>query len=316
MIASVEPTCPVICIAGPTGAGKSRIALMLAERLGGVIVNADSRQVYRDFPLITAQPSAAEHALARHTLYGFLDTRESISAGRWAEMAGQTVRAVLAEGRLPILVGGTGLYLRALLDGMADIPPVPRHTHEALIQMCRSQGLASLYERLHHVDPVCAARIHPHDRQRILRALEVFEATGKALSWWQANRQQPGAPWPVLRLGIGMDLAALTPLLARRIETMLEAGAIEEAERARTRCDDPRTPGWSGIGCVELYAYLTGTLDAVQLRRVWLANTRAYAKRQLTWFRADKRLEWFAPDALPAVLSRVRAWLDAPDGTR
>jgi len=284
-----------ICLAGPTGTGKSAAALHLAEIFGGVVVNADSRQVYRDFPLITAQPGREELARCRHVLYGFLETGERISAGRWAALAGEAARAALDAGSLPILTGGTGLYLRALLDGMADIPPVPASIHNALLRACQEHGPASMHDRLRDVDPICAARVHPNDRQRILRALEVYESTGKALSWWQTRRAGSGAPWRVLRLGLGLPLSELTPILARRIEHMLEGGAVAEAEAALGRCPDSSAPGWSGIGCAELCAYLRGELDSDALRRQWLARTRAYAKRQLTWFRSDARLRWFRP---------------------
>ena len=300
---------PVLCVAGPTGAGKSRIALLLAERFNGVILNADSRQVYKDFPIITAQPSTGEQGRVPHELYGFLDTRESVSAGRWAELAVRTAQQVMERGCIPIFVGGTGLYLRALLDGMAEIPPVPDHVREKVLRCRRSQGLPALYAQAQRLDPICAERIHPNDSQRILRILEVHEATGKPLSWWQTHRHQPGVPWPVLRIGIGMDLADLTPLLAARIELMLDAGAIDEAKAARGRCDDPAAPGWSGIGCAELHGFLAGRLDATALRQIWLTNTRAYAKRQLTWFRADTRIEWFRPEEDAAVLARAAAFL-------
>ena len=299
MTPGAEPA--VVCLTGPTGAGKSDAALHLARVYGGSIINADSRQVYRDFPLVTAQPSIMEQASCPHALYGFLDTTERMSAGRWAVLAEQQVRAALAAGRLPVLVGGTGLYLRALLDGMADIPPIPEEIRTRLAGDCARLGLAVSYARLRDVDPVCAARLHGNDRQRILRGLEVYEATGKPLSWWQAERTGSGMPWRVLRLGLRLPLAALTPLLQRRIEAMLTAGAEDEARAALERCPDLNAPGWSGIGCAELAAYVRGELGQAEagkneLRRLWLANTRAYAKRQLTWFGADTRIRWFSPE--------------------
>jgi tRNA dimethylallyltransferase len=302
----------VICLSGPTGTGKSDAALHLAETFDGVVVNADSRQVYRDFPLITAQPGQAASARRPHALYGFLDAHERMSAGRWAALAGETVRAALAAGRPPILTGGTGLYLRALLDGLADIPPVPEAIHEAILRACKEDGPAILHEQLRRVDPVSAARLHPHDRQRIVRALEVHEATGRPLSWWQAERTPPGPPWRVLRLGLDLPLPELAPLLARRIDRMLEAGAVAEAEAALSRCPDGAAPGWSGIGCAELFAYLRGELDMDALRRLWLANTRAYAKRQMTWFRADARLTRFKPGEHAALEKAVAEFFAPP----
>lgn len=299
---------PVVCLVGPTGTGKSAIAIRLAACFDGVVINADSRQVYRDFPIITAQPTAEEQSRIPHRLYGFLDTRERISAGLWAGMAKEIISRTLEEGKLPILTGGTGLYLRALLDGMADIPPVPIQIDRQLENECRTQGLAALHELLAGLDPVCAARIHPHDRQRTLRALAVYRATGRPLSWWQQHTPQPPA-WNVLRLALGLPLAELTPLLARRIRSMIRQGAKDEATRALELCPDGSAPGWSGIGCAELYDWLRGTLDDAALVATWTAHTRAYAKRQLTWFRADHRLQWFSPDSGEKVRQRVEEFL-------
>ena len=220
---------PVICLAGPTGCGKTAAALALAEALDGEVINADSRQVYSDFPLITAQPSPAERACCPHHLYGFLPTERKISAGRWAGQAVAAARAVLARGHVPLLVGGTGLYFQALLHGIAEIPAV---------------------------DPAVTA--------------------------------------------------ALTARLARRIDLMLEQGALDEARAARQRCDDAAAPGWSGIGCAEVLAHLRWDLSLAECRRLWLHNTRAYAKRQRTWFRARSGARFFAPQDLDGLLAAAR----------
>lgn len=298
----------VICLVGPTGAGKTAIALRLANALGGEVVNADSRQVYRDFPVITAQPSPEERAVCPHHLYGFLNSEEKISAGQWATRAVAAAAAVSARGAAPILVGGTGLYFKALLEGIADIPPVDPTVTRALTEECAARGPEVLHQRLREVDPVYAARIHPHDRQRIIRALEVARGTGRSFSWWHEH----AAVTPLcagLRLGVQMDLATLTPRLERRIDAMLEAGALEEAQEARKRCDDPAKPGWSGIGCAELYRHLAGELTLEDARGLWARNTRAYAKRQLTWFRADPHLHWYAPDDAEALIRRAEQYV-------
>lgn len=282
---------PVICLVGPTGAGKTAASLHLAERFSGSVVNLDSRQVYRDFPIITAQPSKEEQARCPHMGYGFLPTEAKISAGRFMDMANDAVAETRAAGRVPMLVGGTGLYLRALLDGLASIPQIDPAIMIRIEKECDAVGPEQLHARLVAIDPEYAARIHPNDRQRICRALEVFEGTGNIFSWWHSQPMTP-SPYVGLRLGIRTTLDELTPLLGKRIDIMLKMGALDEARSARTYCDDPQAPGWSGIGCAEVYRHLTGELSLEECKALWLKNTRAYAKRQLTWFRRDEAIHW------------------------
>ena len=302
------PPIRVICLVGPTGAGKTAAALHLARTFGGGVVNADSRQVYRDFPIITAQPSPEERAVCPHLLYGFLACTEKISAGVWTDRATAAIDALHGDRLLPLLVGGTGLYLKTLLDGIADIPRVDPAIGVRLERECDALGAPALHARLATIDPDYAARIHPNDRQRAVRALEVHEGTGHTLSWWHA-RPVPPPRYAAMRIGMDMSLDELTPRLDRRIDMMLEAGALDEARAARTVCDDPAAPGWSGIGCAELYRHLTGELPWAEARLLWLRNPRAYAKRQLTWFRADKRIHWIRPDDLDAMAALAGAFL-------
>ena len=292
------------CIMGPTGAGKTAAALSLADALPVSVINADSRQTYRDFPVITAQPSPEERAVCAHLLYGFLPTEQKLGAGEYARMAARTVEEVVASGRAPVLVGGTGLYFRALLDGIASIPPVPDAIARKWRERLESEGAPALHALLAERDPDYAAKIHPNDRQRIGRALEVLDATGRPFSWWH-GRALPQRPYRACKAGIALSLAELEPLLARRIDIMLERGALEEARAAMAVCDDPAAPGWSGIGCAEVYRHLAGELDREECKALWLKNTRAYAKRQLTWFRADPDIRWFAPHEAAAVREYV-----------
>ena len=284
---------PVICLVGATGTGKSAAGVALAAVCNGVVVNYDSRQVYRDFPIITAQPAREERARCGHRLYGMLSCMEKLSAGQYAVMAAQEIEEVASGGHIPILVGGTGLYLEALLGGIAAIPPVPERIALHWQERCTNEGPHKLHELLRECDPALAARLHPHDSQRIIRGLEVYEATGKALSWWQMQPVPPSRYAP-LQLGFAVELAALTPYLGERIERMLAAGAIAEAEAALRICGDSAAPGWSGIGCAELYRYVLGEISLGECKALWLKNTRAYAKRQNTWFRRDTTIRWFA----------------------
>ena len=309
---------PVICLAGPTGAGKTALALYLAGELGGEIINADSRQVYADFPLITAQPSPEERARAPHHLYGFLPTEQKISAGRWADMAAAKARQVLSRGRVPLLVGGTGLYFQALLRGIAAIPAIPPEVTRGLCARLESSGPEALHAELARADPAYAARIHPRDRQRILRALEVLQGTGRPFSWWHDNAMSaPLAAGPLFVLDATLDW--LAPRLSRRLDAMLEAGAVAEARAALARTPAAagvRLPGWSGIGCAELLDHLTGRTSLAQCRARWLANTRAYAKRQLTWFRARPEAAFLPCEGAEAeLLSGARRFLAGKKGS-
>ncbi len=296
-----------VCLVGPTGVGKSALALRVAQTVATGIVNADSRQVYKAFPLITAQPSDEDRALCPHALYGFLATEERLSAGAWARMALDSISRFMEQGRLPLLVGGTGLYLRALTDGIVDIPRVPDHVSRQLAADYERDGSVKLHERLSAIDSEYAARIHPHDRQRVLRALEVFETTGKNFSWW--HKQTPAPPdADILYLGVRLPLASLTPFLAHRVDKMLAAGAAEEARAEFVRCPGD-APGWSGIGCKELRGWLRGNTTFAEARELWIRNTRAYAKRQLTWFNADSRILWFEPCSSGDIPDVISHWL-------
>lgn len=291
----------VICLVGPTGSGKTAAALHIARALEQAgfpasVINADSRQIYREFPVITAQPSRQEQAQCPHLLYGWLPTDRKSSAGQWADRVRAVMAELSAQARTPLLVGGTGLYLKALLDGMADIPAPDAAVRSRVQEQCRAEGPEALHARLRDVDPAYAARIHPHDRQRIARALEVWESTGRTLSWWHEHAAPSTPETEVLRLGMGLPLPELTPFLNRRITAMLDAGALDEARAALDAYPDLSLPGWTGIGCRELGAYLAGQCPFEEAVELWRKNTRAYAKRQWTWFRADKRIQWFRPD--------------------
>ena len=298
----------VVCIAGPTGTGKSKVALRLASALKGEVINADSRQVYADFPLITAQPGTEEQHFCPHHLYGFLSTTEQINAGQWARLAAAKIAACAARDTLPLLVGGTGLYLRAIMRGMADIPPVEPAVEQRLEEAYARQGPQVLHARLAEVDPPYAVRTHARNRQRVLRALGVWECTGRTFSWWHEH----GAGRPLCRallLVLRVELGELVPRLERRISAMLEAGALDEARRALEKCADPQAPGWSGIGCAELYRHLCGALSLERARALWLGNTRAYAKRQLTWFRGQQDAVWVEASDCAGMVMKARAFL-------
>lgn len=296
---------PVICLAGPTGCGKTDMAIGIARELGCEIINADSRQVYTDFPIITAQPTEREKAGIPHHLYGFLAAGQKISAGEWARMAIREIRSVVERGKIPLLVGGTGLYFQALLRGIAAIPAIDPAISARIEERIAGEGTEILHAELARIDPVYASKVHPRDRQRIARALEVAMGTGKPFSWWHEHSMpQPACQGPLAVVDIPLE--RLEPGLERRIRNMLAAGALEEARQALAACPDKKAPGWSGIGCGELLCLLEGAIGEEECIKLWLANTRAYAKRQRTWFRQRREAVFFAPGDMAGIIALCR----------
>jgi tRNA dimethylallyltransferase len=279
----------VALIAGPTASGKSALALSLAERSGGVIVNADSAQVYRDLPILSAAPSAEERARAEHRLYGVRDGAQPCSAAEWAEMAKAEIADIHGSGRIPVLVGGTGLYLRTLLEGIAPVPPIERNLRERV----RAQTVEQNRTELERLDPEAAARLNPADRTRTSRALEVVLSTGRTLAEWQERREG----------GIGKQVT-LKPLIllpprewlyARcdtRFDRMIAAGAVEEAKALLARKLDASLPLMRAIGVQEIAAFAAGEIDREEMIRRGQQATRNYAKRQYTWFAHQPPPDW------------------------
>ena len=295
----MESKPPLALIAGPTASGKSGLALALAEATGGVIVNADSAQVYRDLPVLSAAPTAEERRRAEHRLYGFLDGSEACSAADWAARARAEIADIHAKARLPVLVGGTGLYIRALLDGIAPVPAIDAAVREQV----REASVEANRAKLAQLDPEAAARLKPGDKARIARALEVVLSTGKPLGHWQQQREG----------GIGAEvqlrpLVLLPPrdwLYARcdeRFARMVDEGAINEVKALLARKLNPNLPVMRGIGVREIGAYLSGEIPLEQAVAAGQQATRRYAKRQYTWFAHQPPEEW----------PRLREPLDGP----
>jgi tRNA dimethylallyltransferase len=299
----------IVCVMGPTGSGKNDLALKLKQEFSIEIINFDSRQVYADLPIVTAQPSEWEKQSCPHHLYGFLGLREKISAGRFVDMARQAITEVSNRGRIPFLVGGTGLYLRSLIHGLAHIPDVPEKIQTELENESSQSGVDSIYQRLVYVDPVYAGTITPRDRQKIIRALGVSIATGKIFSDWHKEQGQKTF-YHALKIGITWELEELAPRLRQRIAAMVKSGAIEEVEKAWIKCKrDPGCPGLSGIGCREILSYINKQTDLDQTIDLWVKNTRAYAKRQLTWFRKEPDIFWVKPGEAKKAAALVNDFL-------
>jgi tRNA dimethylallyltransferase len=301
-----------LLIAGPTASGKSAVALALAQKLGGTIVNADSMQVYRDLRVLTARPSPEEERQAPHELFGRIDGAVNFSAGRWLDEAKALVARVFAEGNPLIFVGGTGLYFRALTLGFSDIPHVPDAVRAEVRAEAEPFESAQLHERLAARDAVTAARLRPSDRQRILRALEVLAATGRPLASLQGSR---GAPPLAREQWAGIFLAPERDVLAaaidRRFDAMLRAGALEEVAALAARKLDPALPVMRAHGAPHLIAHLRGELSLAEAASRSTLDTRRYSKRQFTWARHQMpEFAWVAPE------EAVEAGARALDGFR
>jgi tRNA dimethylallyltransferase len=298
---------PVLVVAGPTASGKSALAARLARDFNGIVINADSMQVYRDLPILTAQPSEAANAAAAHRLYGFLALDDVCSADRWATLARQEIDAAHDSGRLPILCGGTGLYLRALMQGFSPIPDVPTEVRQAARDLMDEIGSAALRERLATGDPASAARLHANDRQRIARAWEVLQATGRPLSDWQ--QLPPVAPSDLgfLTFVLLPERAALYRACDARFLAMLNEGALEEVRRALARYPElyrpDRTPPEGGAKALGFWGLARHAWDGSAVSEETVAaaqqQTRNYAKRQGTWFRNQMPNENFITPETP-----------------
>lgn len=280
---------PVALIAGPTASGKSELALRLAENAGGVVINADSAQIYRDLPILSAAPSPSDMARAPHRLYGIRDGADACSAADWATMARKEIDHAHDKGQLPILVGGTGLYLRTLIDGIAPVPAIDPDIRAAV----RAASVGENHSALTLLDPVAAQRLNPGDTTRVARALEVVRSTGRTLSDWQSQ----------LEGGIG-DEIDLRPVILipprpwlnvrcdQRFAAMVYDGAVEEVDQLLQRHLDPDLPVMRAIGVPELSAFIRGDVTQAQAIGAGQLATRRYAKRQYTWFANQPPPDW------------------------
>lgn len=277
-----------ILIAGPTASGKSALAVAIAARHGGVVINADSMQVYRELAILTARPAPDEMAQAPHALYGHVPGAQPYSVGRWMEDVGHAIADAERAGMLPVIVGGTGLYFKALLEGLSPIPPIPAAIRDHWRDEARRLGAEALHAALAIRDPETASRLRASDPQRVTRALEVLEATGRGLTDWQ---REPGQPLlretETIRLVMNPERSALYALADRRFDLMMQAGALEEATGLAALELSPELPVMRALGVRPLVAASAGSMsvrDAVEAAKI---ETRQYIKRQLTWLRRN-----------------------------
>jgi tRNA dimethylallyltransferase len=300
----------IILIAGPTASGKSALALALAEKLGGTIVNADSMQVYRDLRIITARPTPEEEARVPHRLYGHVDAAENFSVGRWCTEAADVLAAAKREARATIVVGGTGLYFSALTQGLAAVPPIPAQIRNDVRARLASDGVEALHAELTRRDPAAAARLMPGDRARVTRALEVILATGRSLLLWhEANMPARVDAALAAKVFLMPDRDALLRRIDARFDAMMAAGAMDEVRALAERRLDPTLPAMKAHGVPWLIRHLNGEIALAEAIEGGKRDTRQYTKRQATWFRNQlPDFVWVEPErALAAVEEQLLA---------
>ena len=311
---------PVLIVAGPTASGKSALALSIATEFDGDIINADSMQVYRELRVLTARPAPEDEARVAHRLYGVLSVSQSCSAGRWRDMALAEIESAHAAGRLPVVCGGTGLYLKALTQGLSPMPAIPDDVRENTRARLAAEGAEALHRELLARDPATAARLEAADAQRIARALEVLEATGRPLSeWQQTSAEGPPADLRFSTILLTPPRELLYANCDRRLEAMVAEGALEELRQLLAMGLGPELPATKAVGVKEFTEYLAGSVDFDDALAAAQQATRNYAKRQMTWFRhqivADMTIETqFSESLLPEIFSFIRHFLLTPTG--
>jgi tRNA dimethylallyltransferase len=293
-----------VLIAGPTASGKSALALALAEATGGVIINADSMQVYRDLRVLTARPLPEEEAVVPHRMYGHVDAAVNFSVGAWVADAAKVLTEARGQNRLPIFTGGSGLYFKALTRGLSAVPPIPPEVRQDIRARLERDGVEALHVELRQRDPASAERLKPRDRIRIARALEVVEATGRSLTDWHREGLPPLLPpGSFTAVFLSPDREELYARIDARFDAMLRAGALDEVAALAARHLDPLLPAMKAHGVPPLIRHLNGEITREEAAIIGRADTRHYAKRQFTWFRHQlSEFEWVKTE-------EARAWL-------
>ena len=299
----------VIIIAGPTCVGKTEVAMTLAEPLRGQIVSADAMQVYRYMDIGTAKPTQQEQARVRHHLIDVVDPDEPFSAARFKTAAEAVIGELHEKGRPVFVVGGTGLYIKALTRGLFRVQEGNGALRERLRAEAKDLGSRVLHQRLQDVDPEGAARIHPHDAYRIVRALEVLELTGKPLSEHHSAHGFSDDPYHVLKIGLFLDREMLYQRINQRVDRMLEAGFLKEVKGLLSRGYSPKLSSMKSIGYRHMAEYLEGDVTWEETVRRFKRDTRRYAKRQMAWFKADPEILWLQPSAIDIMSRKIDSFL-------
>lgn len=296
---------PIVAIVGPTATGKTDLAVLLAREIPMEVINADALQVYRGFDIGTAKPTPEQQAAVPHHLIDILDPRERYSAGEFARRAHEAVDDIRSRGRLPVVVGGSGLYLRALLEGISPVPRGEPDVRRALRSRVENEGLETLYRELEEVDPETAERIAPGDTQRILRALEVAEVSGRPLSHWIDRQPFGDRRLSAVRIGLTLPRPILYDQISARVVRMMDRGWLDEVERLLGSGLDPAFPAFQAIGYRQLVRVLKGEWSLDEAIQDIQRQTRRFAKRQETWFRKEPDVEWFDAEQPVDIIPRI-----------
>lgn len=283
---------PLLVIAGPTASGKTELGIKLAERIGGEIVSADSRQVYRFMDIGTAKPSMEERRRVRHYMIDIVNPDEEFTAADYVKGAGKAVREICREGKVPVMAGGTGLYVRAVVDGIFSGPGSDTEIRKKLEEEAKKKGLSCLHERLGKIDPDASLRIHPNDRRRIIRALEIYETTGHPISRLQKDGRKRKREYDVKMFGINRSREELYKRIDERVEKIFREGFVEEVKMLMDMGYGENLISMEALGYREVIHFLNEKMNLEEAKGKIKKDTRNYAKRQLTWFRKDERINW------------------------
>jgi tRNA dimethylallyltransferase len=300
----------IIVVCGPTGIGKTSFAIRLAKQFDAEIVGADSMQIYKYMDIGTAKPSSEELSQVPHHLVDFLEPDKDFDAGRYVSLADQAIKEISARGKNIIVAGGTGFYIKALLHGLFRTSGVCRDTIEALTRELEEKGCKYLHERLVLCDPAAARKIHPNDSFRVIRALEVFETTGKKISDHQDFHNFSTKRYEFLKIGLYMDRQELYSRINKRVEMMLDQGLLKEVATLIEKGFPLTLKSMQSIGYRHMGMFIENRVDWQEAVRLLKRDTRRYAKRQFTWFRRDDQIHWLLPSQIPVAQELIKNFLD------
>ena len=303
----------LIVLVGPTAIGKTELSLTLAKEFGCEIISMDSMQVYKYMDIGTAKPTQEERSTVPHHLVDFVDPADEYNVSRFVSDARSSIEKIQNHNRLPMIVGGTGLYLRGLLEGIFEMVSVPENIRERLEETARERGLHYLFEKLTEYDPESAERLHPNDRQRVMRALEIYYTTGapwsKHLKEQQKQKEESKREFKTVKIGLHRDREILYERINRRVDIMVEQGLLAEVENLLSMGYTPELNSMQSLGYKHMLNYIDSTWNWEEALRLLARDTRHYAKRQLTWFGRDPEIQWFEPDETEHIVTTINNFL-------